>query len=214
MRKVALAMVLLTVLALLLSSCAAGQNGSSAKGTPPVTTPENTAAEPTVAVGEGGVTFAVKSDLSFQNVAFGSTWDEVSADKTLKITKTYMNAMDAEPVVVYSYRMQPTFWFDSAGQFFSGSYSMEQKDYVSVTGKLQDRLTVDYGEPAEVAFYNFDDQPVTFPSEEEAIAAIGKGNAFYCVTYNCPDGLQVELYVQSVNSDQYQYYIYYTDPAL
>ena len=156
---------------------------------------------------------AVRSGRKFCGIAFGTSRDAVLKEKQEDIVDDYTNAVAAKPISVYGCRMQPTFWFNAAGLLMSGSYEMVSEDYDAVTKKLKDGLTADYGTPAEASWYDYNDQPVAFSSSAEAKAAVEDGSVFYCVTYDSPDGLKVELYVQGAESGgYYEFYIYYTDP--
>jgi hypothetical protein len=153
------------------------------------------------------------SALSFRSVAFGSTMTSVKAVETQPLANSYSNALDFEPVSFYSYSMQPTYWFNETGQLYSGSYSMQHSDYAAIAQDLQSRLTADFGQPAEVSYYDYSYGAVTFASGPEAQAAIDSGDTYYFVSYADSDGLTIELYVQGASAGGYEFYIYFTDPA-
>lgn len=151
--------------------------------------------------------------LSFRNIAFGSTMSDVEAAETQPLIQAYSNALDFEPVTVYSYSMQLTYWFNDYGQFYSGAYSMPQSEFTPAMEELQSHLTAEFGSPNEAGYYYDSETPVTDASDEEAVAAIDKGEAYYFASYNVSDGLLVELYIEASDSGGYTCYIYYTDPA-
>lgn len=211
-KKTILALVLTAVSVLLFASCAAREDDSvayaSAQQGPAASDAHKEALQSQSAAPVEGA-----SPLSFRGIAFGATVTEVIFTETLDIVGPYSNALDFEPVEMYTYNMTPTYWFDEASLFFSGSYSIQQSEYATVTQTLQAHLTTDYGQPAQAGYYDFDNSSVSFASEDEAVAAIDSGGAYYYVSYNTSSGLVVELFVQASEAGGYDHYIYYTDPA-
>lgn len=210
-KRTILALVLTAVSVLLFASCAApdGSVGyaSSQRGPAASDAYKEALQSQSAAPVEGS------SPLSFRGIAFGATVSEVIFTETLDIAGPYSNALDFEPVEMYTYNMTPTYWFDEASLFFSGSYSMQQSEYATVTQTLQAHLTADYGQPAEAGYYDFENSSVSFASEDEAVTAVDSSSAYYYVSYNTSSGLVVELFVQASEAGGYDHYIYYTDPA-
>ncbi len=151
--------------------------------------------------------------LSFRDIAFGSMMSDVEAAETQALTQAYSNALDFEPVTVYSYSMQLTYWFNDYGQFYSGAYSMTQSEFMPAMEDLQSHLASEFGDPNEAGYYYDSETPVTDASNDEAIAVIDNGEAYYFASYNGANGLRVELYIEASDSGGYACYIYYTDPA-
>jgi hypothetical protein len=205
-KKTALILVMMFVVAL--GACASGQNDVA---TPSSTPTEMVSLEPSGQAAPEAT--ATSSGRMFRGVAFGTSRDAVLKEKQADIVDDYTNAVTTKPVSIYDFRMQPTFWFSAAGLLTSGSYEMVSDDYDTTIKKLKEGLVADYGDSTEEAWYDYNDQPVAFSSAAEAKAAVENGSAFYCVTYNSPDGLKVELYVQGAKSGGfYEFYVYYTDP--
>ena len=151
--------------------------------------------------------------LSFRDIAFGSTMSDVEAAESQALIQAYSNALDFEPVTVYSYSMQLTYWFNDYDQFYSGAYSMTQNEFLPVMEDLQSHLEAEFGNPNEAGYYYDSTTPVTDASDEEAVAAIDNGEAYYFASYNGPNGLRVELYIEASDSGGYACYIYNSDPA-
>ncbi len=153
------------------------------------------------------------SALSFRGIPFGSTMSEVKAAETLEVTEVYSDALDFEPVIIYSYSMVPSCWFNEAGVFYSGSYSMTQSDYAPAVQNLASSLTSEFGEPVEIGYYDYSHISVNFASDDEAIAAMRNGEAYYYVSYTGTGGLSIEFYAEADGSDGFGFYIFYSDPA-
>ncbi len=210
MRKVLLP--LLIVLVLMCASCSAASDTGGAsveERLAQIDAYKETISTRTEPEASGSVTSA----LSFRGIPFGSTMSEVKSAEMQPLTNEYSDALDFEPVTIYSYSMVPSYWFNGTGLFYSGSYSVTQSDYQPAVENLQSALTAEFGEPAETGYYDYSHTSITFASNDEAVAAIRGGEAYYLTSYTGGDGLSVDFYAESDGSGGFACYIFYSDPA-
>ena len=136
------------------------------------------------------------------------------AAETLPPAETYYNALDYDGTTVYSYGMASTYWFNDYGELFSGGYSMEQDEYLTVLKDLDARITKEYGEATVFGYYDYSNSAVSFSSDDEMLTSLRARSVYYYSSFtDGGSGLIVDLCAESTETGGYAFYIYYTDLA-
>jgi hypothetical protein len=149
-------------------------------------------------------------DATFRGFSFGTSKELISAMETLPLSEQFTDALDYTGSSLYGYDMLLTYWFNSDEQFYGASYNMQNDVYLDTVNTLTAGLHGDFGEPVEAGYYNDTDIALTFDSEDKAMQALEKGDAYYYDAFVDANGIKVELFARRYDNS-YDYWVYYTD---
>ncbi len=152
---------------------------------------------------------------TFRNILYGSSMSTVKQLETLEIVEEYDNAIDFELVAMYGYSMLPTYWFNSSGQLYRGSYyAQTQSNMKSVIDSLLAQLNSVYGDALEINYYTFANKIVNFNSDAAAQQAVSSRQAYFYAWY-AYDEIDVEVFIEVDTPDEtdtvFEVFVNFTD---
>lgn len=147
---------------------------------------------------------------TFRSFNFGVSKEIVQSMETLPLNQAYSDALDYTGSGIYGHDMVLTYWFNADNLLGSVSYSMQTKEYQPALDSLTEGLRSDYGEPADVGYYDISNNELTFGTNEEAQQSIDTGGAYYSEVWRLDNDVHIELYARKIDTG-YDFWVYYTD---
>lgn len=158
---------------------------------------------------------ALQAFGAFRNVPYGYSKSDVRQIETLAIVEEFDNAIDFEYVDIFGYRMLPTYWFNSAEQFYRGSYyAQTQDDMHDIINNLLSLLSDQYDNALEVNYYDYNNDVITPADNDAARQAVSSSKAYFYAWFSY-DVIDVEVYIEVKNPHdlptKYDVFVNFTD---